>query len=242
MKFLTRLARRKLRRRLMGGSFPVNVPEAAFATARNDLFLTMLGNIGQQRTGVAVIDRGAAGNFYGKILAVAAIHFLAAPLHAFLGKKKGRIIKALERILVVIAPENNMGPAAAIAAVRASFFYTRFAPEAAATVAALPGAHMHAHAIDKLVRFHRRGGEDRIADALCARRCRRNRNDAAFFLKLDQTIHEGEQRKIASLADVGASVDLGPALPHKDGTGGYELAVKALYTQTFATTVATITC
>ena len=142
----------------------MDVAEPALSAARKDLLLAVRNDVRHQPAGVAVEDRRAAGNLDAKILAVAAVHLLAAAGDAGLRKELRSEVQALERVLVVVAAKDDVSAAAAVAAVRTTLFHARFAAEAATAVAAPSSAHQHGDAIDKLVRFHGLDGESCGAD------------------------------------------------------------------------------
>ena len=132
----------------------MNVAKPPLAAFRQNDLLAVLDDIGHEHTGLRVEDLGAARHGDDQILAYAPIHLLSAPSHAILGEKLRREIEGDQRIGVPIPLKNDMAPTTAIAAVRATFRYTRLAPETTASIATFAGARMNLDMIYKRSCLH----------------------------------------------------------------------------------------
>jgi len=82
------------------------------------------------------------------------MHLLAAAGAALLRPNQRFEEKALQGILVVVASEDDVPAATAVAAIRATVIDAGLAPETTASVAALAGANLNRHLIDKLAKLH----------------------------------------------------------------------------------------
>src|ERR1044071_6406530 len=67
-----------------------------------------------------------------------------------------------------------------------------------------------------------------------------NADAAPGFIEVNGAIDEGEERPIASGADIEAGVEFGSALADDDAAGGDDLTAEAFYAQTFADAVASV--
>ena len=137
---LARIAVRVLGRHLVGGGLEMDIAVAAFAAGGDDGLLAVLNDVGELASGLGVEHLGAARHGHHEVLAAAAVHLLAASVHAVFGEQLGGEVKGDQGIGVAAAPEDHVAAASAVAAVRAAFRNAGLAPETAAPVAALAGA------------------------------------------------------------------------------------------------------
>ena len=147
---LARLARIGVPRRAVGRGLEMRVAEAAVAAARQHHALADLGQVGEQRLAVLLVDLGAGRHLEHDVVAVRAMAVLAHAVAAVLG---------LEMLLVAIVDEGvepvdrlrrSRRRPAAVAAVRPAELDEFLAPERHAAVAAVAGADIDLGLVEEL--------------------------------------------------------------------------------------------
>src|SRR5262245_2489096 len=137
---LARLARIGVARRAVGRGLEVRVAEAAVAAFGEHRALAHLGEIGEQRLTVLLVDLGADRNLHHNVGAVRAMAILAHAATAVLGGVVLLIAVVDQRVEALDGERHHVATLAAVAAVGPAELDEFLAPERHAAVPAVTGA------------------------------------------------------------------------------------------------------
>ena len=155
--FLAGLAGIGAPRRAIGGRLETGIAEAAIAAARKRDALAALGEIGEQRFAVLLVDLRADRHLEQRVGAVGAMAVLAHAAAAVLGLEMLLVAVVDQRVEAVDRLGHHVAAFAAVAAVRAAELDEFLAPERRAAVAAVAGTNIDLGLVEEFHDLHLSG-------------------------------------------------------------------------------------
>jgi hypothetical protein len=196
--------------------------------------------------GFQLPHKSSAGNFDDQIFAGTAIHAVAHAELAVLRQEARLIILSDKIVEIMIGFQNDAAAASAVAATGAAFGTILLTLERDTAFAAVAGAGEDFYLVNEHRLKQKRRGWSPRHEIVIARstgggsRLRENIDAVAPFIERDLSVHQREERPIASGANVSTSDEFRAALADDNASGGYEFAAIALHAQTLADAIAPI--
>jgi hypothetical protein len=127
----------------------VNVSASAPSAAADDNLLSVCGNIADIFAGFVIENERTHGDFDDAVLAVFAMHFVFASGDAIFGMPETSVAQVAECGETVVAFEDDITTATAVAAVWSTLRNVHFAAKSCSAIAAFPGGCFNFNFIDE---------------------------------------------------------------------------------------------
>ena len=172
--FLARLPRIGMARGAVGGALEMSVAEAAIAALGEHGLLTHLGEVGEQRLAILLIDLSAGWHLHHHVGTARAMAILAHAGTAVLGGVVLLVAVVDQRVEAIDRDHHDVAAPATIAAIWPAELDELLAPERHAAVPAVTGADIDLGFVEE---FH----DERNMRALTSKREARVRTPQQFF-------------------------------------------------------------